>query len=255
MNESQFRVKYSKTGEVNCVHNSTKKTFGHCKELSELDCAVGCGSSSTDDARKRCKFFKEDNIMPTEPLHKDEYCEELTGDWSQVPEWAIKRLNFLEGVIEHERRSRAPLGNDTCPKFIGEDSGISCLSIKLCLPYLCDGSCGKTNEVWADDEIIAAMNKRVVDCPSMSEVLLLRSLHNPPCAPKLEIIVYDKPSTLNEVARFSGPFADTAADAYFSAECEKKNHINADCVAINGQVMLGWDEWPDMIAKARAGII
>jgi hypothetical protein len=54
MSESEIRKNM-----VNCVHNSTKRTLGHCKELSEPGCGVGCGASSTDDARERCKFFKE----------------------------------------------------------------------------------------------------------------------------------------------------------------------------------------------------
>jgi hypothetical protein len=50
---------YVKTGEVLCHHNTTKATYGHCNELSDADCGVGCGASSTEDAIKRCKFFVE----------------------------------------------------------------------------------------------------------------------------------------------------------------------------------------------------
>lgn len=49
---------YAKSGEVNCVHNKSKATYGHCNKLSDPDCGVGCGASSTADAMKRCNHFE-----------------------------------------------------------------------------------------------------------------------------------------------------------------------------------------------------
>ena len=92
------------------------------------------------------------------PTGQDNYCDELRGDWSQVPDWAIRRLNFLDEVLEFERRSRAPLMNEICPKYKGDEQEMSCICVKLCLNHLCDGSCGKCNEVWVNDEIIQMIN-------------------------------------------------------------------------------------------------
>lgn len=55
MNQEQ----YVKSGKVMCEYNASKATYGHCKELSDPDCGVGCGCSSTSDAKQRCRFFKE----------------------------------------------------------------------------------------------------------------------------------------------------------------------------------------------------
>jgi hypothetical protein len=57
MNES-----YVKTGSVGCKHNETQATYGRCEKLSDADCGVGCGCNSTEDAKKRCKFF-EANVI------------------------------------------------------------------------------------------------------------------------------------------------------------------------------------------------
>jgi hypothetical protein len=51
------RSQYVKTGGVMCQHNQTKATYGHCKKFSDPDCGVGCGASSTEDAKKRCHEF------------------------------------------------------------------------------------------------------------------------------------------------------------------------------------------------------
>jgi hypothetical protein len=48
------------SGQVMCIYNVRKVTYGHCKALSDPDSnsSVGCGCSSTSDAEKRCTFFK-----------------------------------------------------------------------------------------------------------------------------------------------------------------------------------------------------
>jgi hypothetical protein len=52
-----MNVQYAKTGEVDCKYNTSKATYGHCNKLSDPDCGVGCGASSTQDAMKRCSHF------------------------------------------------------------------------------------------------------------------------------------------------------------------------------------------------------
>lgn len=80
-------------------------------------------------------------------LTLDSYCDELSGDWSTVPEWAIRRINFLEDVMEFNDKSRCPLMEKTCPDV----PEFSCHIVKHCYPYLCNGSCGH-NEIWVSDK-------------------------------------------------------------------------------------------------------
>jgi hypothetical protein len=84
--------------------------------------------------------------MKEKPTKPDGYCDELSGNWDDVPEWAIKRLNFLEEVLSFERKMRAPLMDEPCKNHLD----ISCLTVKNCYPYFCDGSCGH-NEIWVSD--------------------------------------------------------------------------------------------------------
>jgi hypothetical protein len=88
-----------------------------------------------------------------QPIKPDGYDDELSGDWNDVPEWAIRRINFLEHTIEFNDRGRCPNMDETCPVTNGHPEGdMSCQSIKHCYPYLCDGSCGKCNEIWVTDK-------------------------------------------------------------------------------------------------------
>jgi hypothetical protein len=48
---------YGKSGDVHCIFNFSKHTYGHCSKLSDPDCGVGCGCNSDDDAKKRCSHF------------------------------------------------------------------------------------------------------------------------------------------------------------------------------------------------------
>ena len=88
-----------------------------------------------------------------DPIDPGNYCDELTGDWKDVPAWAIRRINFLEDTSAFNERSRCPRGHDTCPD-VGPDpdspEGYSCTCVKHCYPYLCKGGCGH-NEIWVSD--------------------------------------------------------------------------------------------------------
>ena len=66
-----------------------------------------------------------------------------------------------------------------------------------------------------------------------------------------EVVVYERPGSLVEVAKFRGPSAMRDADAYFSAEAKAGNHIDADCVAVNNILMLGWDEWDEKLLRSK----
>lgn len=44
---------------VMCKHNESKVAYGKCMELSDEGSLIRCGSTNTDDAQKRCKFFAE----------------------------------------------------------------------------------------------------------------------------------------------------------------------------------------------------
>ena len=92
--------------------------------------------------------------MAETPTNPDGYADYLSGNWAEVPDWAIRRINFLERVIETERRQRAPLYEETCPRFKHPSEEMSCFSVKQCYPYLCDCSCGKCNEIWLSDKEI-----------------------------------------------------------------------------------------------------
>lgn len=91
----------------------------------------------------------------TKPTNPNGYAEKLSGDWNDVPEWAIKRINFLEGVIETREQLRCPRGANNCPDV----PEMSCVSVKHCYPYLCNGSCGKMREIWVSDEELKILRK------------------------------------------------------------------------------------------------
>jgi hypothetical protein len=82
------------------------------------------------------------------PVKPDGYCDELSGSWEDVPEWAIRRINFLEEVREFNDKARCPLMHDTCPNV----PDMSCHSVKHCYPYLCNGACGH-NEIWVSERL------------------------------------------------------------------------------------------------------
>ena len=80
------------------------------------------------------------------PIVPDGYADHLSGDWNDVPYWAISRINFLEEQLKRNDEQRCPLMHKDCP-HIPEHS---CHVVKKCYPYLCDGSCG-ANEIWVSD--------------------------------------------------------------------------------------------------------
>lgn len=81
------------------------------------------------------------------PVKPDDYCDEMSGNWDDVPEWVIKRLNFLEEVLEFNDKMRCPLMENPCPN----EPEFSCRTIKHCYSYICNGKCGH-NEIWVSDE-------------------------------------------------------------------------------------------------------
>jgi hypothetical protein len=83
----------------------------------------------------------------TKPMHPDGYADHLSGNWNDVPEWAIERINFLEEVAQFNERSRCPKMHENCPA----EPSLSCSSVKHCYSHICDGSCGH-NEIWVSDE-------------------------------------------------------------------------------------------------------
>jgi len=83
----------------------------------------------------------------TKPTCPDGYADHLSGDWVDVPEWAIERINFLEEVIKFNDKSRCARMDEDCP----DCPGMSCRAVKRCYPYHCHGSCGY-NEIWVSDE-------------------------------------------------------------------------------------------------------
>ena len=85
--------------------------------------------------------------MVTKPLVPEGYADHLSGNWDEVPEWAIRRINFLEEQLKWNDEQRCPKMHETCPKIPEH----SCHTVKHCYPYLCDGSCGH-NEIWVSDE-------------------------------------------------------------------------------------------------------
>lgn len=90
------------------------------------------------------------------------YCQEMCGEWADVPEWTVKRLNFLEEMVEFREHEMCPLGTEKCPATMDYPEGsASCSTVKHCFPYLCDCSCGKCNTMYLfDDEIKAIQNLR-----------------------------------------------------------------------------------------------
>jgi hypothetical protein len=93
---------------------------------------------------------------------EDNYADALSGDWSEVPDWVIRRLNFLEEIAEFYDRSRCPLLDDICPRFKDdiEEDQLTCRTVKHCYSHLCDCSCGKCNEIWLSDKEIKEVNER-----------------------------------------------------------------------------------------------
>jgi len=83
----------------------------------------------------------------TKPTNPDGYADHLSGDWNDVPEWAIKRINFLEEVIETREQARCPRGANNCPDV----PEMSCSAVKHCYPHLCDGTCGKSRDLALSD--------------------------------------------------------------------------------------------------------
>lgn len=81
------------------------------------------------------------------PLFPEGYASELSGNWGDVPEWAIARINFLELTAIVREKQRCPRGDKDCPS----EPTMSCSAIKHCYPHICDGSCGH-NEIWVSNE-------------------------------------------------------------------------------------------------------
>lgn len=91
-----------------------------------------------------------------ESIDDENYTESLTGDWNDVPAWAIRRINFHVICRRFDERSRCPRGKLPCT--MDRHSDLSCSTIKHCYPYLCDGSCGH-NEIWVNSEEKALIMK------------------------------------------------------------------------------------------------
>jgi hypothetical protein len=94
----------------------------------------------------------------TKPIKPDGYADHLSGDWKDVPEWAIERINFLEEVFERFDNQVCPKMNNPCPDCPEE----SCHTIKHCYPYLCNGGCGH-NEMYVSEkekEILRELRER-----------------------------------------------------------------------------------------------
>jgi hypothetical protein len=49
------------------------------------------------------------------PIKPDGYADHLSGNWDDVPEWAINRINFLEETMEWYDKSRCPEWDNSCP--------------------------------------------------------------------------------------------------------------------------------------------
>lgn len=94
-----------------------------------------------------------------EIIKKGAYTAELEGDWTQIPEWAIKRMNYLENCLVDAEKRLSPLMDKPCPADPGK---LSCSANKHCFPGMCDGSCGKTHEIWVTQaELEALIRERV----------------------------------------------------------------------------------------------
>ena len=94
-------------------------------------------------------------INMVEIKNPDGYCREMCGDWSEVPEWVIKRLNFMEEMLEFRENIMCPLGTEKCPDTADyPEGGMSCYVVKHCFPHICECGCGKCNTMYLfDDEI------------------------------------------------------------------------------------------------------
>jgi hypothetical protein len=90
---------------------------------------------------ERLPFTRPDPIKP------DGYADHLSGNWDEVPAWAIRRINFLEEQLERNDEQRCPLMEKDCPHV----PEMSCQAVKHCYPYLCTGECGH-NEIWVSDK-------------------------------------------------------------------------------------------------------
>ncbi len=86
-----------------------------------------------------------------DPIDPGNYCEELSGDWNEVPAWAIRRINFLEETLAFNDRARCPKGHEDCPATVKSCDLLSCQAVKHCYSHICDGSCGH-NEIWVSDD-------------------------------------------------------------------------------------------------------
>ncbi len=106
------------------------------------------------------------------PLNPDGYCDEMSGDWKDIPDWVIRRLNFLEEMIEINERHRCPLMHEICPVTKNDHEPLSCEAIKHCYPYLCDGSCNKCNEFYLFNEEVEMIRKNRSDV-----ILRHRNMH------------------------------------------------------------------------------
>jgi hypothetical protein len=100
-----------------------------------------------------------EEIMTVKPVKPDRYADHLSGDWSTVPDWAVRRINFLEEVIAFNDKARCPLLEIACPDV----PELSCGAVKHCYSHLCHGACGH-NEIWVSDEekalLYEAKNRR-----------------------------------------------------------------------------------------------
>lgn len=87
------------------------------------------------------------------PAITEGYADHLSGNWDDVPDWAIARINFLEEQMKWNDEARCPLMEKDCPNV----PEMSCHSVKHCYPYLCNGSCGH-NEMWVSDNQKGLLN-------------------------------------------------------------------------------------------------
>lgn len=84
---------------------------------------------------------------PVKPVRPDGYAEHLSGDWKDVPDWAIRRINFLERSQDMMEKRLAPRRHEGCPDVPEH----TCSTVKHCFPYHCSGTCGH-NEIHVTDE-------------------------------------------------------------------------------------------------------
>lgn len=84
------------------------------------------------------------------PIKPGDYAPEMSGNWGTVPNWAIRRINFLEECLAVTNKQRCPMGEEPCPAAQLEGP-ISCSAVKHCYSHICDGRCGH-NEIYVTDE-------------------------------------------------------------------------------------------------------